>query len=162
MGALLAPAALIAVLPATLAGGLTSALASMAVAAAGVTAVMAALGLAIGFWVRDHVRGLLVAIGVWFGLLFGMDLLLLGVTGAPWIQTRPTLVVLPLMLNPLDALRVTVLFTLEQTAPASLDSGVLAGWWIAHGGAWLAAILILWTAGATALGWLGARRRVDA
>ena len=162
MGALLAPAALIAILPATLAGGLTSALAFMAVAAAGVTAVMAALGLAVGFWVRDHVRGLLVAIGVWFGLLFGMDLLLLGVTGAPWIQSRPTLVVLPLMLNPLDALRVTVLFTLEQTAPASLDSGVLAGWWIAHGGAWLAAILILWTAGATALGWLGARRRVDA
>ena len=45
-------------------------------AAAGVCVALALLGLAVGFWVRDHVRGLLLALGLWFGLLFGMDLVL--------------------------------------------------------------------------------------
>ena len=58
----------------------------MALAAWGVTLALAAAGLAVGFWVRDPVRGLLTAMAVWFAMLFGTDLLLLAVSGAPWIH----------------------------------------------------------------------------
>ena len=43
-------------------------------------------------------------------------------------QQHPEAWVLPLMLNPLSALRVTMLFTLERTAPASIGTGALIGW----------------------------------
>ena len=65
------------------------------------------------------------------------------------------------MLNPLDALRITVLFGIGDTAPAALDSGRLVGWWIANGGVWLAAILALWTGGGFLAGVAGSRRSVD-
>jgi hypothetical protein len=66
------------------------------------------------------------------------------------------------MINPLDALRVTVLFSIENAAPAGLDSGALAGWWIAHGGAWLVLLLAAWIAGGLAASLAGARRSLDA
>ena len=96
-----------------------------------------AVGLAVGFWVRDPVRGLLAALGVWFALLFGTDLLLLAVSGAPWVHERPGLWVALLMGNPLDAFRITVLFSVEQAAFAGLDAGGLVRWWLAHGWVWL-------------------------
>jgi hypothetical protein len=109
-----------------LVGGLTLSLAFMALAAWGVTLALAAAGLAVGFWVRDPVRGLLTAMAVWFAMLFGTDLLLLAVSGAPWIHERPGLWVALLMGNPLDAFRITVLFSVEQAAFAGLDAGGLA------------------------------------
>jgi Cu-processing system permease protein len=158
---LVGPASLLLVIPAVLTGGLSLTLVFVAAAAAGVCLAIALLGLAIGFWVRDHVRGLLLALGVWFGLLFGTDLLLLALSGAPVVQRYPSVWVLPLMLNPLDALRVTVLFGLEQTAPAEIGAGPLVGWWLAHGGLWLSALLGTWMAAGFALGLAGAARRVD-
>jgi len=158
---LVGPATLLLVVPTTLTGGLSWSLFSVAAAAAGVCLAMALLGLAIGFWVRDHVRGLLLALGVWFAMLFGTDLVLLALAGAPWVQQYPTFWVVPLMINPLDALRVTVLFGLEQTAPAGIGTGSLVGWWLNHGGLWLATILSAWMAAGFGLGLAGARRRVD-
>ena len=46
-------------------------------------------GLAVGFWVLRSVRGLLTAMAVWFAMLFRTDLLLLAVSGAPWIWRGP-------------------------------------------------------------------------
>ena len=158
---MLAPASLLLVLPAALTGGVTASLAVVAAAAAGVCIVLALLGLAVGFWVRDHVRGLLFALALWFVMLFGMDLVLLALSGAPLIQAHAEAWVLPLMLNPLSTLRVTMLFSLEQTAPASIGSGALVGWWLRHGAAWLALMLVAWTAVAFAVGVAGARRRLD-
>ena len=131
-------------------------------AAAGVCIALALLGLAVGFWVRDHVRGLLLALGLWFGLLFGMDLVLLALSGIPWVQTHAAAWVLPLMVNPLSALRVTMLFSLEQTAPASIGTSALVQWWLANGGVWLAVLLSIWVAGTFGIGLAGARRRIDA
>jgi Cu-processing system permease protein len=159
--AMLAPASILLVLPAALTSGLTASLCLVAAAAAGVCVVLAMLGLAAGFWVRDPVRGLLLALGIWFALLFGMDLVLLALSGAPWVQGHAAAWVLPLMINPLSALRVTMLFSLEQTAPASIGSGVLVGWWLSHGGAWLAIMLSAWLVVAFGLGVAGARRRID-
>lgn len=162
LASLLVPAALLLVLPAALMGGLTRTLLLMMLASAGVTVALAAVGLAVGFWVRDGVRGLLATLGSWFVLLFGTDLLLLAVAGAPWVHANATLWILPLMLNPLDALRITVLFGIEDTAPAGLDAGALAGWWISNGGLWLAVLLSAWTVASLLAGLAGARRQVDA
>lgn len=162
LAALLVPAALLLILPAAIAGGLTLQLLAVAAAAGGLTLALAAMGLGLGFWVRDHVRGLLAALGVWFLLLFGTDLLLLAIAGAPWVQQHPSLWVASLMINPLDALRVTVLFSIEQAAPAGLDSGVMVRWWVSHSGQWLTLVLAGWTLLGLTAGLAGARRSVDA
>jgi ABC-2 type transport system permease protein/Cu-processing system permease protein len=143
-------------------GGASVDLVRLAAAAGGVTLAMAALGLGVGFWIRDPVRGLLSALGVWFVLLFGTDLLLLAVAGAPWIHERSTIWVAILMVNPLDALRITVLFGVERAAFAGLDAGALVGWWLSHAWAWLAVVAILWTAAGLGGAVAGARRRLDA
>ena len=154
-------AAWLLVVPAALAGGVSSTLALVAAAAGGVCVVFALLGLAVGFWVRDQVRGLLLALGVWFVLLFGLDLVLLAVSGAPWVQAHGDAWVVPLMVNPLSALRVTLLFGFEQTAPASVGASPLVRWWLANGGLWLTAMLSAWMLAAFGAGLLGAHRRLD-
>lgn len=162
LAALLVPAAVLLVVPAAIAGGLTTRLLAIAAASAGLTLALSALGLGIGFWVRDSVRGLLAALGVWFMLLFGTDLVLLAVAGETWVHDYPAFWVAPLMLNPLDALRVTVLFSIENAAPAGLDADALVGWWVANAGLWLVLLLLLWTTAGLAAGLAGARRRLDA
>ena len=129
--------------------------------AAAVTVTCSLLGLAIGFWIRDSVRGLIASVAAWLLLLFGTDLLLLGLAGAPLVHSHPEFWVAPLMLDPLDAFRVTVLFTVEHTAFDSIDATSLAGWWAAHASLWLALLTCGWTGGAILVAWLGARRRID-
>lgn len=158
---LLGPASLLLVVPAALTGGATPALALVAAAAAGVCIALAVLGLAVGFWLRDPVRGLLLALGLWFTLLFGIDLLLLALSGAPWVHAHADGWVLLLMANPLSALRVTMLFGLEQTAPAGIGASPIVQWWLRHGISWLALLLSAWIAATFGLAWLGARRRLD-
>ena len=162
LSVVLIPASILLVLPAALGGGLTAGLAGLAAAASGITLALAALGLAVGFWVRDPVRSLLSALGVWFVLLFGTDLLLLALSGAPWLQQRPGLWVALLMANPLDALRITVIFDVERAAFAGLDGGGLVAWWLGHGFGWLALVIVLWTTAGFTTGLAGARRRLDA
>jgi hypothetical protein len=55
-----------------------------------------------------------------------------------------------------------VLFASVRVAFAGLGAGHLAGWWVQHAFAWLAALLAGWLALASAFAWLGARRRSDA
>lgn len=160
--AMLAPASLLLVAPTALTSGGTASLLTVALGAGGVCLGMALLGLAAGFWVRDHVRGLLVALGLWFLLLFGTDLVLLAVAGAPWAQAHQDVWVLPMMLNPLAAWRVTVLFGLERAAPAGVGATPLIGWWLGHGGLWLTALLAVWVAATFGVSVAGARRRLDA
>ncbi len=159
---LVVPAAGLLVGPAALLGGATRALVVMGLAAAGVSLALTAVGLAIGFWVRDGVRGLLVTLAVWFVLLFGVDLLLLAVAGLPAVHASSTVWLLPMMLNPLDALRVSVIFSLGAAAPASAVTGTLAGWWLERSVLWLALLLVAWTGGAFMAGLAGARRHLDA
>jgi Cu-processing system permease protein len=161
LAALIGPAAALTVAPAAFTSGVTSSLAFVGAAAAGVCFVLALLGLAVGCWVRDHVRGLLFALGAWFVLLFGLDLLLLALSGSQLVQQHSDLWLLPLMLNPLSALRVTMLFTLERTAPIGIGTSPLTGWWLGHGGLWLAGMLSVWAAAMFGLGAAGAARRLD-
>lgn len=162
LAALLAPAALLLVLPAALLGGLSMLLIALSAAAAGLTIALATGGLAIGLWVRDHVRGLLAALGLWFVVLFAADLLLLAFSGAPWTQAHRGLWVAVLMTNPFDAFRVTVLFAFEQAAFADVTGTSLAGWWLNHAALWLAGLLSAWTLAGFAAALAGANRRIDA
>ncbi|QYM78869.1 hypothetical protein K0B96_16430 [Horticoccus luteus] len=147
--------------PTWCAGGGSRELFLVTAGAAGVSAVCAMAGLVVGCWIRDHVPGLIAAVAVWFVLLFGADFLLLAVAGGELTQAHPDVWVGVLMMNPLDAFRVTVLFTVERAAFSGIDAGQLTAWWVTHALAWLVTILTAWIAGAGACAWLGARRRSD-
>jgi hypothetical protein len=162
LGLVIATASFLLVVPTLLIGGANVVLLTVAAAAFGVTLTLASVGLGLGCWVREPVRGLLTALAVWFGLLFGTDLLLLAVSGAPWFHQHPELWVGALMSNPLDALRVTVIFSVEHAAFAGLNAGGLVSWWLAHGWLWLTVIVSVWTIGGFSIGLLGVRRRLDA
>lgn len=159
--ALVVLAAVLLGVPTIFAGGGSPALVLVAGGAAGVSAVCAIVGLAVGFWIRDSVRGLVAAVALWFVFLFGTDLVLLALAGAPLVQQQPDIWVLPLMGNPFDAYRVTVLFAVEHAAFSGLNTAPLTTWWVSHASGWLATMLALWVAGSAGLAWLGARRRVD-
>ena len=159
---LVVPAPVLLVAPAALAGGLTRELVAVAVAAAGLSLSLAIFGLGLGFWIRDRVRGLLAALTAWFVLLFGSDILLLAIARAPWVQQHPGPWVSVLMFNPLDALRVTVLFGIAHAAPAGLDASPLVAWWMRNSGVWLTVLLAGWTIGSFLVALGGARRTVDA
>lgn len=158
---LVASASALIGIPTVFAGGGSHELLLVTLGAAGVSAVCALVGLALGFWIHDAVRGLIGAIAVWFGLLFGTDLLLLALAGAPGVQQQPDLWVAALMANPLDAYRVTVLFSVERAAFSGLDAGRLTGWWVGHALTWLTIVFGLWFAASASLAWLGACRRSD-
>ncbi|HEX2862399.1 MAG TPA: hypothetical protein VHN79_12200 [Lacunisphaera sp.] len=159
--ALAGVSALLLGLPAALLGGESPELLLVTGGAAAVASLCALAGLTVGFWVRDSVRGLIAAIALWFLLLFGTDLLLLGNAGAAWVQHFPDAWVATLMLNPLDAYRVMVLFAVERAAFSGLHAGSLTGWWIGHAAPWLAVSTVAWSALACTASWLGARRRLD-
>ena len=153
--------ALLLGLPTAVLGGGSPELLLVTCGAAGVASLCALAGLAVGFWVRDSVRGLIAAIALWFLLLFGVDLLLLGNAGAAWVQHFPDGWVAVLMLNPLDAYRVMVLFAVERAAFSGMQAGQLTDWWIGHAALWLGLSTLAWAGLAWLASWLGARRRLD-
>jgi ABC-2 type transport system permease protein/Cu-processing system permease protein len=158
---LVGSASALLVVPTLMAGAGSVALVLTGLGAAGLSIVCALAGLALGFWIRDGVRGLIAALALWFALLFGTDFVLLGTAGHPWTQAHPDLWVAPLMLNPLDAFRITILFVVQRAAFTGFVTGELTGWWIAHAGTWLLLVIVAWSAAATTLAWCGARRRTD-
>jgi len=158
---LVASSSAVLVLPTLFVCGGSRELLIVTAGAAGVSAVCALAGLCLGFWIRDHVRGLIGAIAMWFIFLFGTDLLLLAVAGGTATQAHPNLWVGSLMVNPLDAYRITVLFAVERAAFSALDAGSLTNWWVGHAVSWLSLILFGWLAASAALAWLGARRCID-
>lgn len=148
-------------LPAAIAGAGSPELVTTVAGASSVCVVCALLGFALGMWVRDPVRGLAAALGMWLALLFGVDLLLLAIAGSPWVQGNPDLWTLPLMASPLDAFRLTVLFEVEKAAFVGLQPARLAGTWAEHSALWLMTLTATWSTVALTAAWLGARRRLD-
>jgi hypothetical protein len=156
------PSAFLLVLPTLMTGHADALLGYVGSAAGGLSVLFALLGLALGLWVRDPVRGLICSIALWLVLLVGTDLLLVMLAGNPWIQRNSAWWVAPLMINPLDAFRVTVLFSVEKTAFSGINESGLTRWWIAHAGLWLGVCLLLWSAAALSLTLRGMQRRPDA
>jgi ABC-2 type transport system permease protein/Cu-processing system permease protein len=153
------PAAALLVLPTLIVAGGSWLLLGAAVAAAAVSVLWAWTGLALGFWIQDPVRGLIAALAVWCLLLFGVDLLLILIGGSEWIHENPAVWVGALMLSPLDAYRVTLLFVVERAAFSGAELHPLTRWWLDHAAAWLALCLAGWCAVVAWAAILGAARR---
>ena len=130
-----------------------------AAAAAGVSVLWAWIGLALGLWIHDPVRGLIAALAVWCVLLFGVDLMLILLGGSEWVHEHPAVWVGALMLSPLDAYRVTLLFVVERAAFSGSDLHPLTRWWLDHAVLWLALCLTGWCAIVAAAAIAGAANR---
>ena len=157
--AVVVPAAARLVLPTIGLAGASALLLGAALAAAAVSLLFAWAGLAIGLWCRDPVRGLIAALALWCVLLFGIDLCLILLGGAEWVHAHRAPWVAALMLSPLDAYRVTLLFAVEGAAFSGSDLGPLTAWWLEHAIAWLAICLAGWSALALAGAIWAAKRR---
>ena len=153
------PAALLLVLPTVVVAGGSLLLLGAAVAAAGVSVLLSWIGLALGLWIQDPVRGLISALAVWCMLLFGIDLALILVGGSEWVQANSGWWVAVLMLSPLDAYRVTLLFVVENAAFSASEMSSLTQWWLRHPVLWLAVCLGGWSGMAALLAAAGAAHR---
>lgn len=154
------PASALLVLPTVLSAGGSLLLLGVATAAAAISLLFSWAGLAIGLWFYDPVRGMIAALGFWCVLLFGVDLALITIGGAEWIHTHRAPWVAVLMVSPLDAFRVTLLFFVEGAAFSGSDLHPLTNWWFEHPVLWLTLCLSGWTAVAMLVAVVAARRRL--
>jgi ABC-type transport system involved in multi-copper enzyme maturation permease subunit len=115
------------------------------------TGAFLAIGLAAGYFAHDRAQGLIAGVSAWLLLLFGVDLIALFAARWSGIQQLPDFWVALLMLNPLDSFRIDALFALQQIPAEAANKTPLASWWIAHAGAWFAAIAAIWSVGLVAL-----------
>lgn len=117
-----------------------------------------ACGLAAGYFAHDRAQALIVGVSAWLLLLFGVDLVALFAARWSGVQKLPDLWVALLMLNPLDSFRIDALFALQQIPAEAANKTPLASWWIAHAGAWFAALAMVWSATMVAMAGLRLNR----
>jgi hypothetical protein len=122
--------------PVLLLGGLGAVLAIISVSS----------GLALGHYTATRARGLMAALLTWFTAFGFYDVLALALSGFGPMQQLPALWVAVLLLNPLDAVRLTGLFGLEQV-PFSVAG---AASWVEPLTTWLPLWVVLLTVGWTA------------
>lgn len=113
--------------------------------------VSVSAGVAVGQYTTSHARGLMAVLVLWFGAFALYDALALVGSGLPALQEWPGLWVGALLLNPIDAVRLAGLFSLENV-PFSPPGN--AAWlaevltWLP---AWVAVLTVAWTSGLLAL-----------
>ena len=135
---------LLLVLPSVMRHGLSFMHLALWFSAAMVCGAFAALGMAIEVMIRDHVRALLIGILLWFALLFGFDLLMLALTRLDWVRAHPGVWALHLMLNPLDALRIAVLLSVEEIPLSDAGAPMILRWWLSHLWLWFFLLTSFW------------------
>jgi ABC-type transport system involved in multi-copper enzyme maturation permease subunit len=141
----LALALLLVVLPSALADTALKPLAFLWSCGVGIGSVFAALGLACGFAIHDRVKAHLVSSCVWLLFLAGFDLLAVVSAHFSFVQGRPGLWAAILMVNPLDALRIGALFTIDKVPFDATQATPLVQWWLDHVGLWFALLVGAWT-----------------
>jgi hypothetical protein len=109
--------------------------------------VSVSAGVAVGQYTTGHARGLMLALTLWFGAFALYDGLALALSGVEVVQQWPAFWVGLLLLNPVDAVRLTGLFGLENV-PFSAPGQAA---WMADLTAWLPAWVALLAIGWTAL-----------
>lgn len=140
------------ILPAALRAGEPVHLSAFAFHAAAEASIFVAIGLALGRWVSDGVTAHIGALII--GCLFLVGAGLLGWLAAQtnYFQEHPALWTLGLMLHPVEALRVSLMFSLENLPIDPNRLPVLAAWWLAHSEAWYIMLAAVWTSLALILG----------
>lgn len=132
------------VLPAALAGCRLGALGYLWLHIVAVGGVFAALGLAVGFSSSDRVKSHMIGLSLWLFLLVGVNILSLLAAQTPFIQEWPQTWLVALMLNPLDALRIGTMFTLERIPFDLAAAPALARWWLGNLSLWFALLCVAW------------------
>lgn len=150
--ALISLAALTWILPAVLRAGEHGHLLSLTLHAVAEASIFVALGLALGRWVRDSVTAHIGALLLGCLFLVGAGLVSWLAAQTDFFQERPALWTLGLMLHPVEALRVSLMFTLENLPVDPDRLPVLAVWWLGHSGLWYLILAAVWTVLALALG----------
>jgi len=118
----------------------------------GETAVFIAMGLALGRLLRDGVTAHLAALLAGFVFIAGAGILGWIAAQSTFFQQHSSLWTLGLMLHPVEALRVSLMFSLENLPFDRGHLPPLAAWWLDRPGLWYAAIAAAWSALALVLG----------
>ncbi len=107
--------------------------------------VSVSAGVTVGQYTTGRARGLMMALVLWFGAFALYDAFALLLSGVDFVQNLPAFWVGLLLLNPVDAVRLTGLFGLENVAFSAPGE---AAWmtelttWLP---AWVAVLTVLWT-----------------
>ncbi len=152
---LIAVAAGLLVFPAILSGCRIGALGFLWFHTFAVGGVFAALGLAVGFSSSDRVKAHMIGLCAWLVLLAGFNLLALAAAHVAEVQRWPQLWLGLLMVNPLDALRISAMFTLDRIPFDVASAPPLGQWWLGHLSLWFVLLCSAWIA--AALAWSRAR-----
>ncbi|MFP4674063.1 MAG: hypothetical protein ACLFO5_05685 [Opitutales bacterium] len=113
--------------------------------------IFVALGLALGRLLHDGVTAHTSALLTGFLLIAGAGILGWLTAQSPYFQERPHLWTLGLMLHPVEAVRVSLMFSLQNLPFAAGELPDLAAWWLRHSGAWYAGLVLVWSALALSL-----------
>ncbi|MGZ0656436.1 hypothetical protein ACWPKS_12595 [Coraliomargarita sp. W4R72] len=154
---LLGLVALMWLLPAAARAGQWQALPQLWAYALGEVAVFLAAGLLLGHWIRDSVAAHLSALLLGFFALTGAGIFAWVAADWPYLQAHPSLWTLSLMLHPVEALRVGLLFSIDDLPFDPGELPTLAAWWLRHPGVWYACLSL--TLSGAALSLVSVRRR---
>jgi ABC-2 type transport system permease protein/Cu-processing system permease protein len=143
---LLGTAMLLLVLPSALSDTAIAPLAFLWLCGAGTGAIFVAFGLTCGFALRDRVKAHLVALCLWLLFLAGFDLAALAGAHLPIVQAHSGIWAALLMLNPLDALRIGALFSIDKVPFDSSQAAPFVQWWLQHVTLWFVLLATGWTA----------------
>ncbi len=116
---------------------------------ASLAAVFVVMGLAVGFSTRERVRGLIYALLLWLFFLVGFDLLAFAGAQTAFFREAPVLWLAILLFNPVDAVRISALFQLEDIPFQVPGDAAVVAFWIDNllvwnfilAGLWIAALL---------------------
>ncbi len=145
-------------IPALFAGASPLLLAGLWAQSAALGAVFLVLGLAVGFSTEERVRGLIYAVLIWLFLLIGFDILAFAASRLPLFRELPVLWLTILLLNPVDAIRVAVLFQLEEIPFAVPGDAAVVGFWMSKLIPWSFLLAALWIAALLAWSWFRLER----
>lgn len=108
--------------------------------------IFVGIGLAVGFSTSDRGRGLIYALLIWLLLVIGYDLLAYFAAQFTFVQQSPALWLSFLLANPLDAVRISALFSLEEIPFTVPGENKIVLLWSAHLGKWVLVLSAIWIA----------------
>ncbi|PQJ35129.1 hypothetical protein BSZ35_11465 [Salinibacter sp. 10B] len=109
--------------------------------------VSVSAGLTVGQYTTGRARGLMMALTIWFGAFALYDAVALVLSGVDAVQNLPAFWVGLLLLNPVDAVRLTGLFGLENVPFSAPGEAAWMADLLAWLPAWTAVLTIAWTGG---------------
>ena len=109
--------------------------------------VSVSAGLTVGQYTTGRARGLMMALTLWFGAFALYDAVALVLSGVEAVQNLPAFWVGLLLLNPVDAVRLTGLFGLENVPFSAPGEAAWMADLLTWLPAWTAVLTIAWTGG---------------